>query len=124
MPQGKEKGYSGGSSGKYALEGELPPVYDKLASLGVTEGIVRMTDVQVNGHTISTAWTGTWIDVEKLTGRSILQAGGTGCLEIAVNNGAKQTEIVFKEGKIIGTTKEPKGVSQRQGRMRLEIDEK
>lgn len=121
MLQEKEPFFLGGGGSKFALEaeeGDVPSIYDSLKKdLGVTEGIVIMTDVQANGHNVLTTWTGRQIDVEKLSGRSILRAGGTGCLEIAVGNGEKRTEIFFSGGHIIKTRK--KGVDQKQGRLKI-----
>jgi len=114
--QGKENGHSQGGF-KFALGGEgIPPVYDLLEKLGVTEPI-RMSVVITNGHRIVITWTGTQISVGELSAEVVQNAGGTGCLEI--EEGPKRTISVIEEGRLTMTTVAPKGMDPRQ--MAMEI---
>lgn len=123
MSQERDGFFLGGQRGgvKFALEekGNLPPVYNFLEDLGITTGIVKLADIQTNGHTVSATWIGTGIDVKDLNRKSIAKAGGTGGLEIVVDNGEKRTEIFFNGGRVVGITKEPMSISPKQGRMNI-----
>lgn len=123
MSQEREAFVLGGTGGavKFALEGNFPPVYKFLEELDIRAGIVRMGDILTNGHTVWATWTGTPIDVKELTRKSIAAAGGTGCLEIVTGNGngEKKKEVFFREGHVIKTVNEPKGISPKQVRMRI-----
>lgn len=115
---GKEDGSPFGLSVKSALEGHLPPVYGFLAELGLDPAkIVKMGEAETNGHRIFKIWIGTPINGGELNEEAILRVGGTGCLEIMVDQ--ELTKTFIKLGRVVlkTITSESRKIDPRQGKM-------
>lgn len=117
----RESGWRGGNR-KRVLEskGNVRTVDDFLACLGIIPSeITERTEVSANGHPLLKRWIGTNIGAARISRKSILEAGGTGCLEVISDQGGAMTFI--EKGKVFLEAKEQKVgfVDPRQSRMNL-----